>query len=109
MLRPDAVDRGESVVGAGPVCRGGAGHWLSAGAEQSSTSGSLRVPGRFRLKRLDKPLETREELNERIAEILAEGFYSYLLRKGLLKLPDTESLLARIDELKKTRPDYDKL
>ena len=63
----------------------------------------------FRLKRPNKPPEPPGELNEKIAEILAEGFYSYPLRKGLLKLPDTESLLARIDELKKTRPDYDTL
>ena len=66
-------------------------------------------PRRFRLKRLDKRLEPIEEVNEQIAEILAEGFYSYLLRNGLLKLPDTESLLARIEELKKSRPNYDAL
>ena len=69
----------------------------------------IEPPRRFRLKRLDKRLEPIEEVNEKIAEILAEGFYSYLLRNGLLKLPDTESLLARIDELKKTRPYYDAL
>jgi len=67
----------------------------------------IRVPGRFRLKRLDKRPELPEELNDKIAEILAEGFYSYLLRNGLLKLPDTESLLARIEELKKSLPNYD--
>ena len=67
----------------------------------------IRVPGHFRLKRLDKRPELPEELNDKIAEILAEGFYSYLLRNGLLKLPDTESLLARIEELKKSLPNYD--
>jgi len=69
----------------------------------------IRVPGRFVLKRLDKPPETHEELNERIAEILAEAFCSYMLRKGLLKHQDTESILAHIDELRKSRPDYDAL
>jgi len=67
----------------------------------------IRVPGRFRLKRLDKCPETREELNERIAEILAEGLCSYLLRKGLLKHMDTESVLAHIEELRRSRPNYE--
>lgn len=61
----------------------------------------------FRLKRLDHPQEPMEEINERIAEILAEGFCSYLLRKGLLKHRDTESVLAHIEELRRSRPNYD--
>lgn len=61
----------------------------------------------FRLKRLDRPQESIEELNERIAEILAEGFCSYLLRKGLLKHQDTGSVLAHIEELRRSRPNYD--
>lgn len=65
------------------------------------------TPLRIRLKRLNKRPESLEELNDQIAEILAEGFYSYLLRTGLLKQPDTESLLARIEELKNSRPNYD--
>ena len=63
----------------------------------------------FYLKRLDKRPETLEELNDRIAEILSEGIYSYLLRTGLLKQPDTEGILTRIEELRKSRPDYDAL
>lgn len=69
----------------------------------------IKVPGRFVLKRLDKPAESREELNERIAEILVEGFCSYLLRKGLLKHQDTESVLAHIEELRRSRPNYESM
>lgn len=50
-----------------------------------------------------------EEVNEKIAEILAEGFCSYLLRKGLLKHQDTEGVLAHIEELRRSRPNYDAL
>ncbi len=61
----------------------------------------------FRLQRLDRPQESMEELNERIAEILAEGFCSYLIRKGLLKHQDTESVLAHIEALRHSRPNYE--
>ena len=63
----------------------------------------------FHLKRLDKRPEPLEELNDHIAEILAEGFYAYLMRTGLLKQPDTDGILARIEELKRSRPNYDAL
>lgn len=63
----------------------------------------------FRLQRLPKRPELPAELNEHIAEILAEGFCAYLLRQGLLKHHDTESLLAHIDELKQSRPNYETL
>lgn len=63
----------------------------------------------FHLKRLDKRPELIEEINESIAEIFAEGFYSYLLRKGLLKHQDAEGLLANIEELRRSRPNYDAL
>ena len=63
----------------------------------------------FRLQRLSKRPELPEELNDQIAGILADGFYAYLLRQGLLKLHDTENLLAHIDELKRSRPNYEAL
>ena len=63
----------------------------------------------FHLKRLEKRPEPIEEINDHIAEIIAEGFYSYLLRKGLLKHQDAESLMAHIEELRRSRPDYDAL
>ncbi len=64
---------------------------------------------RFRLQRLDKRPESFEELTDGIAEILADGFYSYLLRKGLLKQQNTQDIVARIEELRKSRPNYDAL
>ena len=66
-------------------------------------------PRRFRLARLDKRPEPIEELNEHIADILADGFYSYLLRHGLLKQRDTDDIVARIEELRRSRPNYDAL
>ena len=64
---------------------------------------------RFRLTRLDKRPEPIEELNEHLAEILADGFYSYLLRHGLLKQQHTDDIVARIEELRQSRPNYDAL
>jgi hypothetical protein len=63
----------------------------------------------FTLRRLPKRSETPEELDERIAELLAEGLYAYLMRHGLLKQPDTASMLARIETLRRTRPNYEAL
>ncbi len=57
-----------------------------------------------------KPPDPRiEELNEKIADIMAEALTRYIFRKGLLKRKNTADVLARIEELKESRPDYDKL